>query len=151
MLVAGKTVNFDMYNVVAEKTESIENEETFLDVNAALSLQVILGEYQVDLQLSGDRTGLEEGKFDLDMSYKLPGEELQRSFVAHANTEQMNMLTLTNSEGVTVNLSNSAEADAAEIVLGTITVGDDEEQVAQIVNRDGLVLIVYTDGTVEAL
>jgi hypothetical protein len=151
MLVAGKTVNFDMHNVVAEKTESIENEETFLDVNAALSLQVILGEYQVDLQLSGDRTGLEEGKFDLDMSYKLPGEELQRSFVAHANTEQMNMLTLTNSEGVTVNLSNSAEADASEVVLGTITVGDDEEQVAQIVNRDGLVLIVYADGTVEAL
>ncbi len=154
-ITAGSTTMFDAYNTEADDRYSLEDDETFLDVNAALTLEAMLGDYEVRVQLSGDRTALDDGTFDLEMVYRLPGDEAQRSFTAHADTEQDDTLTITNTEDVTVTITEISEddANAGESVLGTIVVGTGEEavQVGQIVDRDGLILIVYTDGVVESL
>ena len=155
-ITAGSTTSFDMYNTQAESTSAgIENQDVFLKGNAALSLDLMLGEYQVGMQLSGERTAFKDAKFDLAMRYKLPTDTAQRSFTVHANTEQNNTIAISNAEDVHVTLTEiSAEAQTSgEYVLGTITVGTDDAavEVAKIVDRDGIVLVVYSDGSVESL
>ncbi|WP_440876630.1 hypothetical protein [Thalassotalea sp. PLHSN55] len=154
-LTANTSTMFDGYNTEADSLDILENAENFLDINAALTLEAVLGDYEVKVQLAGDRTGLEDGEFELEMVYKLPGDEAQRSFTVHANTEEEDTVLVTNSEDVTVTLMELSEEDQAsgESVIGTIVVGtgDDAEQAAQIVDRDGLILVVYSDGTVESL
>jgi len=155
-LTAGSTASFDMLNTQADSTSAgIENEDVFLKGNAALSLDLMLGEYQVGLQLSGERTAFKDAKFDLAMHYKLPNDSAQRSFSVHANTEQDNTVSMSNAEDVHVTLTKISDdaQSSGESVLGNIMVGtgDNSIEVAQIVDRDGVVLIVYSDGSVESL
>jgi hypothetical protein len=145
---AGSSNNFSAFNTYPDSDKSLENEDVFLDVNAALSLEVILGQYEVNLTLSGERTGLEDGEFDLAMSYKLPGETAQRSFVVHANTEEEETLIADNSEGVTLVLKE-LEKDSDSNIIGTIFV--DSVQAAQIEDRDGLIVVVYSNGDTTSL
>ncbi len=148
--VAANIYLFDGINTAPDSTDSLENEDVFLDANAALALEVVLGEYQVNLTLSGERTGLDDGKFDLAMSYKLPGESEQRSFVAHVNTKEEGIFSANNSEGVVLVLSE-LEEDSDSNVIGTIVVGTAAVEVAEIQDRDGLIVIVFSDGATESL
>ncbi len=150
-IVANSTTTFDANNTEADSTSILEDENTFLNVNAALTLEAILGDYQVKLQLSGVRAALDDGAFDLGMSYRLPGEESQRSFTVHYNTEEEGKLTANNFEGVVLVLEEPAADAQGTQVLGQILVGPSAVVAATIEERSGLVVIVYSDGTTESL
>mgnify|MGYP006939814203 CR=1 FL=1 len=144
-LTADSTTLFDGYNTAADATNSLEDEESFLDINAALTLEAILGDYQVKIQLSGERSALEEGTFDLDMSYRLPDADTQRSFTAHYNTEVEGRLTANNADGVVLVLNEPDEDATGTQVLGQILVGPTAIVAATIEDRDGAIFIVYAD------
>jgi len=160
-IVAGSSTAFDAINTRAESLSTLESATTFLKGNAALALEVVLGDYQVELELSGDKTGFVAGAFDLRMAYKLPSDSAQRSFVVHTDVDLkeaddgLETITITNTEEVSVVLTESLTTNqgAGENILGTITVGtgDAAEQVAQIVDRGGMILVVYSNGTIESL
>lgn len=145
---ADGTYTIDMYLAQPELGSNVENEETFLDVNAALNVQVEVGEYNLELNLTGERTELEQGKLALDVKYLLPDSDKQRSFIVSYDTK-LETLSATNAENVKLVLVESDDEEAEQQVLGTIMVGD--EKAAEIVKRDSLVLIVYENGTVETL
>ncbi|MDQ9093299.1 hypothetical protein RC083_17105 [Pseudoalteromonas haloplanktis] len=145
---ADGTYKIDMYLTQPELGTNVENEETFLDVNAALNVQVKVGEYNLELNLTGERTELEQGKLALDVKYLLPESDKQRSFIVSYDTK-LETLSATNAENVKLVLAEPADEDAEQQVLGTIMVGD--EKAAEIVKRDSLVLIVYENGIVETL
>lgn len=147
---AGETITFDAYVTTPSNIESLENNDVFLDVNAALSLETILGDYQVNVMLSGDRTALNEGKFDLDMQYKLPDESAMRKFSVHMKTDEASRMTMSNSEGVLMVLKEPEEGSTSN-VIGTIVVTTSAEKVADIEDRDGAIVIVYSNGEVETL
>jgi hypothetical protein len=149
-LSAGSTTMFDAYNTIADVKSSLEDEDMFLDVNAALSLETTLGDYQVNLMLMGDRTALNDGKFELAMQYKLPDDDAMRKFSVHMKTDEESRLTASNSEDVLVVLKERA-AGAESNVIGTIVVGAAAEKVADIEDRDGAIFIVYSDGVIESL
>jgi len=144
-LSTDSTTLFDGYNTEADARDSLEDEETFLDINAALTLEAILGDYQVKIQLSGERSALEDGMFDLDMSYRLPGADTQRSFTAHYNTEVEGRLTANNADGVVLVLNEPDEDATGTQVLGQILVGPTAIVAATIEDRDGAIFIVYAD------
>ncbi len=144
-VIANSTTKFDGYNTEADDKNILEDENTFLDINAALTLEAILGDYQVKLQLSGERSALEEGTFDLNMSYRLPGADTQRSFTAHYNTEVEGRLTANNADGVVLVLNESDEDATGTQVLGQILVGPTAIVAATIEDRDGAIFIVYAD------
>lgn len=150
-IIANSTTMFDAMNTETDSDRLLENENTFLDINAALTLEAILGDYQVKLQLSGDRTALEGGAFDLDMSYRLPGADTQRSFTAHYNTEVEGHLTANNADGVVLVLNEADEDATGTQVIGQILVGPTAIVAATIEDRDGLIVIVYSDETTESL
>ena len=142
--------SFDAY--VEESDDTIlEDADNFIDVNAALTLEAILGEYDVKAQLSGKRTGLDDGKFDLELTYSLPGEDAQRSFTVQANTEQEGKLTAKNTEGVVLVLEEPAEDTEGTQVIGKILVGPTAIQAATIEDRDGIIVIVYSDDDEDAI
>ncbi|PKG82422.1 hypothetical protein CXF85_13105 [Colwellia sp. 75C3] len=144
-LSAGTTM-FDGYNIEADSNDLLEDEDIFLNINAALTLEAILGDYQVKLQLSGNRTALEDGAFDLSMSYRLPGADTQRSFTAHYNTEVEGRLTANNADGVVLVLNEPDEDDTSTTqVIGRILVGPTAIEAAIIEDRDGAIFIVYAD------
>jgi hypothetical protein len=148
-IVAGSTTTFDAFNNQADSDESLENENVFLDVNAALSLEAILDDYQVKLMLSGNRTALNDGEFDIEMSYKLPDDENMRKFIAHMKTDEAGSFTVNNSEGVLLIMNDSD--DATSDVIGTIVVGSSATKVADIEDRDGVIWFIFTDETTETL
>jgi len=151
LLIAGSSNSFDAINTRADSNESLENEDVFLDANAAIALEVVLGEYQVNLTLSGERTALDDGKFDLAMSYKLPDDTEQRSFVVHANTAEEGTFSANNSEGVLLVLKELPEGSQSN-VIGTIVVGSAAVEAAKIEDRgNGLIMIVYSNGESESL
>ena len=83
----------------------------------------MLGDYQVRLQLSGERTAIVNGAFNLNISYRLHGADTQRSFTAHYNTKVEGCLTANNTDG-DVLVMNDADAKATGTqVLGQILVG----------------------------
>jgi hypothetical protein len=145
---ADGTYKIDMYLAQPELGTNLESEETFLDVNAALNVQVKVGEYNLELSLMGERTELEQGQLSLDVKYLLPESDKQRRFSVSYDTK-LETLSATNSENVKLVLVESKDETAEQQVLGTIMVGD--EKAAEIVKRDSLVLIVYENGTVETL
>jgi len=147
-IVIGSTT-FDGINTHPDNNESLENKDVFLDASAALSLEAILGDYQVSLMLSGQRTALDDGKFDLEMSYKLPDDENMRKFIAHMKTDDEDTFTVNNSEGVLLIMSESN--DSTSDVIGSIVVGSSATKVADIEDRNGVIWIVYTDTTEETL
>lgn len=144
-ITAASTLMFDAINTEADSRGSLEDEDAFLDINAALTLEAILGDYQVEVQLSGDRTALQNGNFDLDLSYRLPGADTQRSFTAHYNTEMETRLTANNADGVVLVLNEPDEDATGTQVIGQILVGPTAIVAATIEDRDGLVVIVYAD------
>ena len=150
-LVADSTMTFDGINTHPASTSSLEDSETFLDINAALTLEAMLGDYEVRLQLSGARTALDQGAFDLDMSYRLPEEESQRSFTVQYNTEEEGRVIANNADGVVLVLEEPAEETEGTQVIGQILVGPTAIVAATIEDRDGIVVIVYSDETTETL
>ena len=155
-LITTNTSNiFDVINSRPDKESALlENKDTFLQGNAALSLETVLGDYQVNIQLSGEKTALEDGDFELSLAYKLPDDSAQRSFEVKSNTQTADTLIITNVDGVTLTLTKLPEDNPTnEVVLGTIMVGEGAEagQAAKIVDRNELILVVYSDGSVESL
>ena len=152
-LAAGASTSFDAVIAEPESSTMLEDDETYFDVNAALSVGVTLGDYVLDLTLQGQRSAREEGQFSLDVQYQIPDEETQRSFTVNANTEQEDAYIVRNSESVTLVLSNvEAPADAqGEASLGQILVGSNAEVAAEIVDRDGVIMVLYADEPVESL
>ncbi|MAD89315.1 MAG: hypothetical protein CMK64_06380 [Pseudoalteromonas sp.] len=150
----GSTVNIPTYFKNPEDTFELEDENNFLDISAALNVDVVLGDYAVDLTLSGQRTELEQGKLELDIKYIIPGSDAQRSFMVEYDTKTES-LSAKNTEGVSLVLVDKGEisdedADAGvEVEIGKIMVG--EEVAATILKRDSIVLIKYTDGVIESL
>jgi hypothetical protein len=144
-ITAGSTLMFDAINTKAESRVSSEDENTFIDINAALTLEAILGDYQVKVQLAGERTTLQNGDFDLDMSYRLPGEATQRSFTVQYNTDVESRLTANNADGVVLVLNEPNEGAKGTQVIGQILVGPTAIVAATIEDRNGLVVIVYAD------
>jgi len=152
MALAPGTVMFDGQVTYPENTDVLENMDTFLGANAALSLGVVLGDYEVDLTLSGLRTEFEDGRFSLIMSYNLPDEEAHRSFTVHASSaDQETTFRATNSDGVLIvmNEEDDTASSTTSDVIGSIFYGADALKVADIEDRDGIIFVVYTDGTTE--
>ena len=137
-----------------EDTFELEDEDNFLDISAALNVDVVLGDYAVDLTLSGVRTELEHGEFDLDIKYVIPGSEAQRSFTVEYDTKTES-LSAKNAEGVSLEIIEPETVEGeevdeeAEVEIGKIMVG--EEVAATILKRGSIVLIKYTDGAIESL
>ena len=152
-LAAGASTSFDAVIAEPDSKTKLEDDETYFDVNAALSVGVTLGDYVLDLTLQGQRSAREEGQFSLDVQYQIPDEDTQRSFTVNANTEQADAYVVRNSENVTLVLSSvQAQADAeGEASLGQIIVGSNAEVAAEIVDRDGVIMVLYADETVESL
>ncbi|QHJ11850.1 hypothetical protein FX988_02086 [Paraglaciecola mesophila] len=152
-LAAGASTSFDVVIAEPDSKTKLEDDETYFDVNAALSVGVTLGDYVLDLTLQGQRSAREEGQFSLDVQYQIPDEDTQRSFTVNANTEQEDAYVVRNNENVTLVLSNvQAQADAeGEASLGQIIVGSNAEVAAEIVDRDGVIMVLYADETVESL
>ncbi|WP_404393262.1 hypothetical protein [Pseudoalteromonas phenolica] len=152
-LQPGATVSVPAY-LYPDDTFELEDENNFLDISAALNVDVVLGDYAVDLTLSGQRTELEQGKLELDIKYIIPGSDAQRSFMVEYDTKTES-LSAKNTEGVSLVLIDKGEisdedADAGvEVEIGKIMVG--EEVAATILKRDSIVLIKYTDGVIESL
>jgi len=146
------TYTFNGINTSPDDTPLLENEDVFLDVNAALSLDVILQDYEVSIALSGQRTEQYNGQFTLDMSYKLPDDEMQRQFSIQTSslTEGSRAFSASNPEGVVLILNEANESTESN-VIGTIVVGSSAVEAAQIEDRDGTIVIVYTDETIETL
>jgi hypothetical protein len=151
LIVADSTTMFDAIVTKADSRTSLEDENNFLGVNAALTLEAMLGDYQVKVQLSGDRSSLENGTFDLDMNYRLPGATEQRSFTIQYDTEVEGRLTANNTDGVVLVLNEPDEDADGTQILGQILVGPSATVAATIEDRDGLVVIVYSDETTESL
>lgn len=140
---------FSGVNTHPDSDESLENEDVFLDLSAALSLEATLGHYQVNLMLSGQRTAFDDGKFDLEMSYKLPGDQNMRKFVAHMKTDEEGAFSVNNSEGVLL-IMNDVE-DSTSDVIGSIVVSSSATKIADIEDRDGVIWFIFTDETTETL
>ncbi|TMN91702.1 hypothetical protein CWB72_06260 [Pseudoalteromonas phenolica] len=152
-LQPGATVAVPTYLDPADTFE-LEDEDNFLDISAALNVDVVLGDYAVDLTLSGVRTELEHGEFDLDIKYVIPGSEAQRSFIVEYDTKTES-LSAKNAEGVSLEIIEPETVEGeevdeeAEVEIGKIMVG--EEVAATILKRGSIVLIKYTDGAIESL
>jgi hypothetical protein len=150
----GSTVNIPTYLNDPEDTFELEDENNFLGISAALNVDVVLGDYAVDLTLSGQRTEYEQGEFDLDIKYVIPGSDAQRSFTVEYDTKT-ETLSAKNAEGVSLEIIEpepvaGEEVDPdAEVEIGKIMVG--EEVAATILKRGSIVLIKYTDGAIESL
>ena len=142
-IVVNSTTTFDAY-LIESDDNILENEDNFINVNAALTLEAVLGDYEVKAQLSGKRTAFSEGKFDLELTYNLPGEDAQRSFTVHADTEEEGKLTANNFEGVVLVLEEPAEDTEGTQVIGKILVGP-TLVAATIEDRDGVIVIVYSN------
>ena len=149
-VLANTTTSFDAYVTEPDSTKSLENEDIFLDASTALTVEAILGEYQVKLILSGQRTAFNDGKFDLEMSYKLPDEDNIRKFIAHMKTDEAGTFTVNNSEGVLL-IMNELEEGSESNVIGAIYVGPTAIKAAEIQDRESGITIVYEDGVMETL
>jgi len=149
LLVAGSTNTFDAKLIEAASVSALEDTDHYLAANAAFNLAIDLGDYSVTLELMATRTALDAGDLSLQATYSLPDEEGQRSFsITHDTTTEI--VSIINEQGVTISLKLADEEQSGEeITLGTIMV--DGEAAATIVDRDGLILIVYANGTVESI
>ncbi|MEI5640923.1 MULTISPECIES: hypothetical protein [unclassified Pseudoalteromonas] len=147
---AGASYSIDMYLAQPELGSKLESEDVYLDINAALNFQAKVSDYEMELNLSGERTAYENGELELDISYVLPESDKLRTFTVNYDTATTT-LTANNAEGVKLSIANNDDNDNTDgqVVLGTIMVAD--EKAAEVVKRDGLVLIVYENGTVETL
>jgi len=149
LLVAGSTNTFDAKLIEAASVSGLEDADHYLAANAAFSLAVNLGDYSVILELMATRTALDDGDLSLQATYSLPNEDGQRSFTITHNTAT-EIATITNEQGVTISLNLADdEQSEGEVTLGTIMV--DGEAAATIVDRDGLILIIYASGAVESI
>lgn len=154
VFVAGSDNVFDVSITSPANTSVFEDESTFLDLSAALSVSVTLQDYEVDLMLSGQRTELEDGQFEFNATYQTPDTEGQRSFKVMVESLDSDSIIATNAEGVVLVMSEPADvAEGEDEVLGEIRVGAQAIVAAQIIRRDGVVLIQYNDadGTIESL
>jgi len=149
-VLANTTTSFDALITEPGLTKSLENEDVFLDASAALTVEAILGEYQVKLLLSGQRTAFNDGKFDLEMSYNYLMKKIFRKFIAHMRTDEAGTFTVNNSEGVLL-IMNELEEGSESNVIGTIYVGPTAIKAAEIQDRESGITIVYEDGVMETL
>ena len=166
-IMAGASLSFDAVVIEPEGSVGLESEDNFLDLSAALSVSLILQDYEIDLMLSGERTALDDGKFRLDASYKVPGDESQRSFRVMVESMDSDTFVVGNSDGVVFTMfpeaddtqendaedGTESEGEGTETVIGDIRVGPDGILAAEVVKRDGVTLIRYKDdeGSVETL
>jgi hypothetical protein len=142
------TIIYDAELTRADELSGLESESHYLAANAKLTLKAVLGDYDVTLSVAANRTGYEDATFDLTATYKLPNESSQRTFMVSADSTNQEQLIVTNAEGVSMTLVKASDA-APEEVLGAIKV--DGTQVAEVVDRDGVVLIIYSNGVVESI
>ncbi|NRA61343.1 MAG: hypothetical protein HRU25_10635 [Psychrobium sp.] len=127
----------------------LESADNYINASAKLTVKVILGDYNVELDVSANRTAIEAADVAVTATYQVPGEDTQRSFSINFSTDNDDKITVTNSEGVTIILTKPTDETSTQVELGTVMVGDD--QVAKIVSRDGTILIIYSDGSVKSL
>jgi hypothetical protein len=83
------------------------------------------------------------------MSYKLPGDQNMRKFVAHMKTDEEGAFSVNNSEGVLL-IMNDVE-DSTSDVIGSIVVSSSATKIADIEDRDGVIWFIFTDETTETL
>ncbi|GAB3003870.1 hypothetical protein [Psychrosphaera aestuarii] len=155
VFLPGATNSFDVYVIEPENDQGLESEDNYLDIAASLSVGVVLQDYEIALMLSGARTGFDDGKFSLDVAYKTPESESQRSFKVMVESLDSNSIVATNSEAVVLRM-NGEEVDAdddTDVVIGEIRVGAQAELAAEVIQRGSAVFIKYKDeaGTIETL
>jgi len=150
--IPDSTTLFDAQLTNVDDTLGLENDSQYLQANANLTLKAVLGDYNITLAVTANRTAFEAGKADLTVTYKLPNESSQRRFVIAADSTVEDQLVVTNAEGVSITLTKAPDDAASsdtETLLGLITV--DGEQVAKVVDRSGIALIIYSNGAVESI
>jgi hypothetical protein len=150
----GTTIEVPSFLSQPDDTFELEDENNFLGISAALNVDVVLGDYAVDLTLSGQRTEYQQGEFDLDIKYVIPGSDAQRSFTVEYDTKT-ETLSAKNAEGVSLQIIEPETVEGeevdeeAEVEIGKIMVG--AEVAATIFKRGSIVLVKYTDGAIESL
>ncbi|WP_017446767.1 hypothetical protein [Gayadomonas joobiniege] len=146
-----------------DANENLESNNNYLDLMMALSVGLSLDDYQVNLQLTGEREAMDEGTFKLDMAYELPDEQGTRDFSVFVNSkdfeagQQVNVEAY-NSQGVSLMITEPTEAEqkqaednGSDLTFGQIKV--DDENSAELfwrANNDTF-WVRYADGTLESL
>lgn len=145
--------------VKAILTTHINNISDVNNTSAALTLETVLNNSEVKLQLSGENTSLEQGEFDLILTYRLPDEGTQRSFTANIDEDTLQII---NFENVVFRLQEvlSGTQLTGQLLVGTTELAGEttrsvnptrmeivittEIEAATIEYRDGLVVVVYS-------
>lgn len=133
-----------------DASDGLESDDNYIDATAKLTVNVTLGDYDIEVDVAASRAAKDAADAVVTATYQVPGEDAQRSFAINFDSENDNQITVTNEEGATITLTEPAADDtSAQIELGVITIGD--EEVAKIVKRDSIILVVYSDGSVKSL
>lgn len=147
---ADATFTYDALLQEVDSGNGLESDDNYIDATAKLTVNVILGDYDIEVDVSASRAAKDAADAVVTATYQVPGEDAQRSFAINFDSENDNQITVTNEEGATITLTEPAADDtSAQIELGVITIGD--EEVAKIVKRDSIILVVYSDGSVKSL
>jgi len=143
------STTFDAKLTSLDSGYGLESADNYIDASAKLTVNVVLGDYNLEVDVSANRTAIDAADAVVTATYQVPGEDTQRRFAINFATDKEDTVTVTNSEGVTIVLTDPNDDTSAQVELGKVMVGD--EQVAKIVSRDGTILIVYSDGSVKSL
>ncbi|MCU4674506.1 hypothetical protein N7931_02575 [Catenovulum sp. 2E275] len=165
-LKATKSLTLDAYvdpYSISEDT-AFETESNYLNLAATINVSLTVDDYDVQLNLSGTRNGLESGIFNLGFTYELADNNGIRNLDLMINSADededgdIGKATLTNNSGVKIELNSatsfeqaSAESEDSDVTIGVITV--DGEDVGEIYYRpaNGMYSVEYSDDTMETL
>ena len=145
--------------VKAILTTNINNIIDVNNISAALTLETVLNNSEVKLQLSGENTSLEQGEFDLILTYRLPDEGTQRSFTANIDEDTLQIINFENVVFRLQEVLNGTQL-TGQLLVGTTEIAGGttrsvnptrmeivittEIEAATIEYRDGLVVVVYS-------
>lgn len=152
-----KSQTLDAYLYNPETDTGFETESNYLDLFASLALGVTVDGYDVNLRLSGNRNGIEDGLFTLDLDYELADAQGIRDIKLDVNTKDVDeegyvtSIKASNSAGVSLELSEPTEAQkeqGGDIVLGAIMA--DDEQAGEVIYRteNSLFFVKFSDDSV---
>ncbi|WAJ69068.1 hypothetical protein [Catenovulum adriaticum] len=152
-----KSQTLDAYLVEPENDTGFETESNYLDLFASLALGVTVDSYDVNLRLSGNRNGIEDGLFTLDLDYELADEQGIRDVKLAVDSKDIDeegyvtSIKASNSAGVSLDIFEPTEAQkeqGGDIVLGAIMA--DGEQAGEVIYRtdNSLLFVKFSDDSI---
>lgn len=145
------------YLAEPENDTGFETESNYLDIFASLALGIKVDGYDVNLRLSGNRNGIEDGLITLDLDYQLADNQGTREVKLSFNTKDVDddgyvtSLKANNNAGVSLDLLEPTKAQkeqGGDIVLGTIMA--DGEQTGEVIYRteNSMLFVKFSDDSI---